>query len=35
MRLSRIGYDHIVGYMYFEEWKDANLPIQSPIELEK
>jgi hypothetical protein len=30
MRLSRIGYDNIVGYMYFEEWKKAGKTVILP-----
>ncbi|CAD8200016.1 unnamed protein product [Paramecium octaurelia] len=35
MRLSRIGYDNILGYMYFEEWQQAGEFITKPTELEK
>ncbi|CAD8095894.1 unnamed protein product [Paramecium primaurelia] len=35
MRLSRIGYDNILGYMYFEDWQQAGENINKPTELEK
>lgn len=34
MRLARIGYDNIVGYLSFEEWKNAGNPVSVPTELD-
>ncbi|CAD8048437.1 unnamed protein product [Paramecium primaurelia] len=34
MRLSRIGYDNIVGYLHFDDWKSSGNPINKPTELE-
>jgi len=34
MRLSRIGYDNIVGYIHFDDWKSSGNSISKPTELE-
>lgn len=34
MRLVRIGYDRIVGFLSFEEWVKAGLPVVKPQEQE-
>lgn len=34
MRLVRIGFDKIIGFLSYEEWKNSGLPIIKPIELD-